>query len=287
MGLDWMYALFNNQSETMQQALLNSLYSLIVLILLYVIKRYTMHIIRKKAYDAAKQFTTQKVVKALFATAFIIALLIIWQDSATHIITFIGFFTAGLAIAMRDIILNMIGALYILWANPFKVGDRVEITGQIGDVIDIRLLQFSILEVGNRISGEQSTGRITHIPNMHIFSFPLSNYEKGFKYIWHEIKIPVDKNSDWEQAKRLIYELLEEHTKETVEAARGQIDEAGKKYLIYYTNLTPTIYTEFKDNQIWLTVRYLCDPRQTRISEHILWEEVLKVFRVNEEIKLG
>jgi small-conductance mechanosensitive channel len=282
-----MYTLFNNQSEAMQQALLNSLYSIVVLILLYGIKRYTMRIIRKKAYDVAKQFTTQKIAKGLFVTVFIIGLLIIWQDSATHIVTFIGFFTAGLAIAMRDIILNMIGALYILWANPFKVGDRIEIAGQIGDVIDIRLLQFSVLEVGNRISGEQSTGRITHIPNMHVFNFPLSNYEKGFKYIWHEMKIPIDKNSDWELAKRLIYALLEEHTQGTVEEARGQIDEAGKKHLIYYNNLTPTIYTELKDNQILLTIRYLCEPRQTRMSEHILWEAILKLFQVNEEIKLG
>jgi small-conductance mechanosensitive channel len=262
-------------------------YTLAVLAGLYIMKRYTMRIIRRKGYDPAKQFTTQKVVKFIFIILFTISLLIIWQGSADKILSFIGFFTAGLAIAMRDILLNMIGYLYILWGSPFKVGDRIEISGQIGDVIDVRLLQFSILEVGNRINGEQSTGRIIHIPNMHVFSFPLANYEKGFKFIWNELTIPMDRNSDWELAKELIYKLLEEQTKEIIEEAQAQIEEAGKDYLIYYTNLTPTIYTEVKDNKIILTVRYLCEPRKARITEHILWEELLKMLKQHKGIQLG
>lgn len=262
-------------------------YTLIILLGLYIMKRYTLRIIRKKEYDPAKQFTTQKVVKFVFITLLIISLMIIWQGSADKILSFIGFFTAGLAIAMRDVILDMIGYLYILWGSPFKVGDRIEISGQIGDVIDIRLLQFSILEVGNRINGEQSTGRIIHIPNMHIFSFPLANYEKGFKFIWNELIIPINRNSNWELAKELIDKLLQEQTKEIIEEAQAQIDEAGKDYLIYYTNLTPTIYTELKDNKIILTARYLCEPRKARMTEHALWEALLKMLKQHKEIELG
>ncbi|WP_070001163.1 mechanosensitive ion channel family protein [Cellulosilyticum sp. I15G10I2] len=265
----------------------NIVYTVGVLLVFYGVKRYTMRIVRKKEYDAAKEFTIRKAVKSLFNVLFIIALLIIWYDSKDNILSFIGVFTAGMAIAMRDIILNMIGALYILWAAPFKIGDRIEISGQIGDVIDVKLLQFSILEVGNRIAGEQSTGRIVNIPNLYIFNYPLANYEKGFRFIWNELVIPIDKDSNWELAKELIYKLLEEHTGEMIEEAKAQINEAGKHYLIYYNNLTPTIYTELKEHQILFNVRYLCEPRKVRVTEHILWEAILKMTKAYEEIKLG
>jgi len=262
-------------------------YTLAVLVGLYIINRYTMRIIRKKEYDPAKHFTLQKIVKFVVMTLFFISLPIIWQGSSSKILSSIGFITAGLAIAMRDVILNVIGYLYILNGSPFKIGDRIEISEQIGDVIDIRLLQFSILEVGKRVNGEQSTGRIIHIPNMFVFNFPLANYEKGFKFIWNELMIPIDRNSNWELAKELIYKLVEEQNAEIIEEAQAQIDAAGKDYLIYYANLTPIIYTEFKDNKIILTVRYLCEPRKARMTEHVLWEALLKMLKQYEEIQLG
>ncbi len=265
----------------------NIFYTLGTFMVIYGMKRYTMRVLRKQEYDATKQFTARKAAKSVFNILFIIILFIIWYDTKENILAFVGFFTAGMAIAMRDIILNMIGALYILGATPFKIGDRIEVAGQIGDVIDVKLLQFSMLEVGHRISGEQSTGRILHIPNIYVFSHPLANYEEGFKLIWNEMTIPIDKNCDWELAKELLYKLLEENTRGMIEEAQAQIDNAGKNYLIYYNNLTPMIYTEVKDHQIILNVRYLCEPRKVRMTEHILWEAVLKMTKEYEGIKLG
>ena len=266
----------------------NIFYTLVALIVLYIIKYYIIRIIYKKNYDPAKQFTTKKAIKLVLNVILLVILISIWgKESGKYILSFIGFFTAGLAIAVKDIILNMIGSLYILWASPFKVGDRIEISGQIGDVIDIRLLHFSMLEVGNRIAGEQSTGRMIHLPNAYVFNYPLANYEKGFKFIWNELIVPIDKNSNWELAKVLINELLEEHINEIIEDAKEQIDEAGKNYPIYYNNLAPTIYTEFKEDKIVLTIRYLCEARKVRNTEHLLWEALLKVFKDHKEIKLG
>src|SRR5690554_1794054 len=104
------------------------LYSLIILIILYGLKSYIRKLIFKKVNDPTKQFTMQKVIKFLFAITFIIALIIIWEGSSGFILSIIGFLTAGIAIAMRDILLNMIGYFYILWGSPFKVGDRIEIS---------------------------------------------------------------------------------------------------------------------------------------------------------------
>ena len=73
--------------------------------------------------------------------------------------TFLGLASAGVAIAMHDTIANLAGWFFIISRKPFKVGDRIEIGEIAGDVIDIRIFQFSLVEIGNWVDAEQSTGR--------------------------------------------------------------------------------------------------------------------------------
>lgn len=264
----------------------NIFYSLVICIVVLILKKLLMRTIKNKVADPAKQYMGHKICSSGFMTLYLIILLIIWNDSSKYIISFLGMFTAGLAIAMKEVIVNIIGGIYILWAKPFKVGDRIEISGQIGDVIDVGLLEFTLLEVGNRTYGEQSTGRILHLPNMLLFNTTVANYEKGFKYIWHEMVLLIDQSSDWDLAKTLLYEVVYTHISEYIEDAKMQIDTAGEKYLISYNNLTPIIYTEIKGSAIQLTMRYLCEPRKVRTVEHLIWEDILRVLKENDTIKM-
>src|SRR5436309_2546056 len=127
------------------------------------------------------------------------------------IATFLGLFTAGLAIALKDIVANLAGWAYIVWRRPFDVGDRVQIGPHAGDVIDLHLFQFTLNEIGNWVKADQSTGRIIHIPNGKVLSEPLANYDKGFRYIWNEIPVVISFESDWKQAKRLLEAIVVKH----------------------------------------------------------------------------
>lgn len=264
----------------------NILYSIIALIFIMILRVYTKKLICKMCDEAAKQFRLRKVCNAFYGLSYIVLLLIIWQGASAYMVTFLGVFTAGLTIAIKDVLVNIVSGIYILVAKPFKVGDRIEINNQVGDVIDLGVFEFTMLEVGNRILGEQSTGRILHIPNMMIFSMVVANYEKGFKYIWNESSITLSLDSDWELAKELFYQIINEHTLLYIEDAKNQIDTAGKEYLICYNNLTPIIYTELRGSGIVLTIRYLCEPRKIRTTEHLIWEDILRVVKGREEIKI-
>lgn len=281
-----MWEWLQNMTTIYSDSMTNIFYSIGVLILILLLKHYTKKAIHKQCEDAAKQYMYGKISSSIYIGIYLIGLLIIWNDSSSYIIAFLGMFSAGLAIAMKEVLINVIGGMYILWTKPFRVGDRIEIGGQIGDVVAISTLRFTLLEVGKRIAGEQSTGRTLDIPNMMIFSMPLANYEKGFKYIWHEVAINIDKESDWELAKELLYKIVDTHTNQYIEEARQQIDTAGEEYLIFYNNLTPIIYTEIKGGAILLTIRYLCEPRKARTTEHLIWEDVLTTFKNYESIKL-
>lgn len=269
-----------------QMMIKNIIYSGILLIVLVILKIYLNKNIKKTRVDAKEQYNKRKSINVILIMVYIISLLILWYNWSSYIITFVGIFSAGLAIAMKDIIINIVGGLYIIGCKPFRVGDRIEINGNIGDVINIGFFSMTLLEVGNRIGGEQSTGRMTQIPNMQVFYSPTYNYEKGFRYIWHEISIYLTLESDWEKAKDILYSIIEETTEEVTEQAKKQIESVGEKYFIYYSNLTPIIYTEVKQGYIVLTARYLCNPRHTRITEHTLWERFLKAIKEQDAINL-
>ena len=89
----------------------------------------------------------------------------IWFAGLERLATFAGILGAGLAVALHDTIANIAGFLFIMLRRPFEVGDRIEIEGVAGDVIDIRVFQFSLLEIGNWVDADQSTGRIVQVPN--------------------------------------------------------------------------------------------------------------------------
>jgi small-conductance mechanosensitive channel len=95
---------------------------------------------------------------------------------------------------------NLAGWVFIVWRHPFRVGDRVQIGEHAGDVVDLRIFQFSLMEIRNWVEADQSTGKIIHIPNGIIFTSPLANYTHGFNYLWNEIPITITFESDWEKA---------------------------------------------------------------------------------------
>ncbi len=261
-------------------------YSIASLIVILILKQYTQKLIKAVSEGQGRQYKRTKVLSSIYAALYLLCLLIIWQKSSTSILTILGFLSAGLTIAIRDVFTNLIGGLYILFAKPFKVGERIEVAGQVGDVIDLNLLQFTMLEVGNRITQEQSTGRILHMPNMLVFSGPVANYEKGFKYIWNEMIVKLDLTSDLHEAKDLFYKIIAKYSSDYTEEAKAQIETASKQYLIFYNNLTPIVYTEIKEGAIWLSLRYLCEPRKVRVTENLIWEEILEQIKEKNHIKL-
>lgn len=244
----------------------------------------TMYLARKKTSDTAIIYRIRKITAYIYTLITIILIARIWLEGIHSLATFIGLISAGLTVAMHDTIANLAGWIYILWRRPFKVGDRIQIGNFKGDVIDTRLLEFSIIEIGNWINGEQSTGRIVHIPNNMILREPLANYNIGFEYIWNEIPVVITFESNWRKAKKILESIAEEIAKPLITEAEEQIREAAMKYMIHFKHLTPIVYTAVKDNGIQLTLRYIVKPRNRRNSEHIIWEKILVEFEKSDDI---
>ena len=261
--------------------------SALIILALFILRFVIVRIVTRQTDDARTRYNWRKgTTYVLFLLGFLI-LGRTWLSGFASLTTYFGLLSAGLAIALRDPIVNLVAWAFIMWRRPFTVGDRIEVGTYRGDVIDLRIFQFTLMEIGNWVDADQSTGRVIRIPNGKIFTEMLANYSKGFRYIWHEIPVLITFESDWETAKKLLLVIAERHAAHLTEKAAQEVREASARLMIFYTTLTPIVYTSVRDSGVLLTVRYLCGPRERRGTEQAIWEDVLREFAAHDQIDLA
>jgi small-conductance mechanosensitive channel len=262
-------------------------FTLIVLLLLFLLRLIAAKLINRKITDDRRRYNARRAATYVHTTLLLLVIGSTWFKGIASLSTFLGLASAGLAVALHDTIANIAGFFFIAARKPFRVGDRIELDGVKGDVIDLRLFQFSIVEVGNWVDADQSTGRIVHIPNSLVLKMPLSNYNIGFEYIWNEIPVLITFESNWKKAKAMLSEIGNKHAQALSAGAQEQIRRAARKYLIIAGTLTPIVYTTVKDSGVMLTIRYIVNPRQRRGTEQQMWEEILDAFASEPDIDLA
>jgi small-conductance mechanosensitive channel len=263
------------------------LYSIISIVIVIIFRKITISFFLQRKEDVRARYYYTNAIRYIYSAVLIIILISIWFSEFRSLATFLGLVGAALTIALKDPIVNLAGWLFILARQPFKIGDRIQIDDQQGDVIDIRLFQFTINEIGNWVDADQSTGRIIHIPNGKVFSQSQANYSQGFPQIWNELNVTITFESDWKLAKKVLTDIVYKHTSEMTKSERESLKEVSKKYMILYGKLTPIVYTRIKDSGVCFYLRYLVDPKKRRTSENLIWEEILIVFAKYDDIQFA
>ena len=253
--------------------------TLFALILFPLVKRFIITPFINKIKDTKKRYTWTKRLSYFIYILLFIVIGSIWFEGFESIATYLGFVSAAIAFALKDPISNFAGWLFISARTPFKVGDRIELGENAGDVIDINVFNFSIMEMGNWVNADDMTGRIIHIPNGKVFTESLANYGKGFHFIWHEIPVLITFESDWIKAKKILNKIVKNKAEKFNVDASKMIKEASKKFMIHKTSLESLVYTKVEGAGVELTIRFLCKPRQRREIEQDIWESVLINFK--------
>lgn len=253
--------------------------SLLVLVLLWAVRLVALRLVHRQfSGNARMEYNGRKVTH--YTTVLLGVFLIgrIWLEGIQSLATYLGLLSAGVAIALQDLIVNLAGWGYIVWQRPFKVGDRIELGDTAGDVIDVGLLEFSMLEIGRRIQAEQSTGRIIHIPNGKIFKENLANAHQGIPFIWNEIPVLITFESDWQKAKTILTDIIQRYAPDTSRSLAEYARRPDRRFVINFANTEPVVYTSVVNSGVLLTMRYLVQPRKRRDSEQLIWEAVLRAF---------
>ena len=257
--------------------------TLVFLIIFDIVKRIVIRLF-KRIKDSKKEYQYTQKLKLIISLAKIAIFLLIWAKYLKGFITIISFISAGFTIALRDIILNFFAGIYIKMIKPFNVEDRIEINNYKGDVVNINTLNFELLEVDNTDFMGQSTGVITHVPNSTIFSYPLRNYDKAFKYVWNEISVNIPLDFNIEKVRRTLYRIVNKNDviDKVPEIVKKDIQDISTDYRIYYSQYTPIIYCKVMGDYVEYTLRYLVDPRKARYVHSSIWKHILITHQKGE-----
>lgn len=259
----------------------------LIILLGYLLIFLIVNIINRHIEDVKVRHLVRKNVVYLLNILIILYIFFVWIQNINSITVFLSVIGAGLALALQEVILCIAGWFLILVRRPFEVGDRVELGGVKGDVIDIRLFQTSLLEIGNWVEADQSTGRIANIPNSVLFKKENYNYSRGFEFIWNEIKVLVTFESDWKKAEEIMLNHAQEEARTIEKIVKKKIENMAKHYMIHYEKFTPIVYVDIKESGIELSLRYLTEARRRRATHDALCRTILEDFEKEEKVNFA
>ncbi len=273
----------NLQNEIVQASLI--VVGIIIATLL--LSRLTTRIAKRFVADPARLYHTSRLIRRFYGLAAIALIVGLFSPRIGDILTLLTVVGAGIAIALRESLMSIAAWFFISLTTPYRQGDRIEINGVAGDVVDIRVMKTSLMEIRNWVDADQSTGRLLHFPNGWVFLHAVKNYSRGFNFIWNELYVTITFRSNWEKARETMLQFANESARMVEHQASQEIRQLSREYLIHYSILTPFVYVRIMDNGIRLTLRYLCEVRKRRGTEHALTISILEAFRSEPDIEFA
>lgn len=268
-------------------ALMRWVTTLVIVTVAFILSRISRRVIDRYVEEAERQYHITKLVNRSVAVLALLLVVALWSERLGALFTILTIIGAGTAVALRDVLLSFAGWLNISLSAPYRQGDRIEVNGVRGDVVDIRVLHTVLMEIGGWVQADQSTGRLVRIPNNWVFQYDLANYTRGFSFLWNEVSMTVTYRSDWEAARDILQELAETHVESVAKEAEEQMRHLAREHLVHHEVLTPYVYLKFTDHGVQLTLRHLTPVRGRRNILHALTVELLKRFQAHGRIELA
>jgi len=219
--------------------------------------------------DPLNRYHGRKITRYILGIITIIVVGLVWRAFAGRIGLVLGLLAAGLAFALQEVIGAIAGWLNIMTGGIYRVGDRIEIGGVRGDVIDVTLLRTKLMEIGSPqgeestwVRGRQPTGRIVALSNKKTFTEPVYNFSAVFEFIWEEMQIPISHRSDWREAERIIREEAEAVSRS--QGARDAIRAMVQRYPVPLPEIEPRVFVRATDNWMELSARFIVPVRTAR-----------------------
>lgn len=245
-----------------------------ILVILFFVK-----FIKSRLFSHIKSenwYKTRKMINAIGYITVIILMVVIFNDSLGGLAVTLGFAGAGITFALREVIISVAGWLGILAGGFYKTGDRVQLGGIKGDVIDIGMIRTTVMELGEWVDADLYNGRIVRIANSFVFSEPVFNYSADFPFLWDEIKIPVRYGSDYDLTKKILEKAANNIVGDYTINAQLEWNKMVKKYSIENQSINSTVTIETTDNWIDYTLRYVVDYKKRRAIKNELFTQILK-----------
>jgi small-conductance mechanosensitive channel len=224
---------------------------------------------------ADTQYRLRKVTTVVSWVAAGIVVAIVFSDRLGNLTLAVGIAGAGIAFALQEVITSLAGWLAVVFGGFYGVGDRVQLGGIRGDVIDVGMLRTTIMECGQWVNGDLYNGRIVRIANSFVFKEPVFNYSGDFPFLWDEVVVPIKYGSDHHLAHDVIERVAAAIVGRYDEEYRRAWERMQRKYRIEAQTLAPLVTMVANENWIEFTVRYVVGYRERRATKDRLFRRLL------------
>ncbi len=242
----------------------------------YALSRLMQRSIGRYVKDADTRYRVRKFVTFLGYLIAFGVVATVFSDRLAGLTVAFGVAGAGIAFALQEVIASVAGWFAASFGGFYSPGDRVQLGGIKGDVIDVGILRTTLMEVGQWVNGDLYNGRIVRIANSFIFKEPVYNYSADFPFLWDEITLPVRYGSNWEYTRTVLEQVVKEICQGYAIESLAAWQKAVSKYRLEDAKIEPMITLVANDNWIEFTARYIVDYRKRRFVKDRLFTRFLE-----------
>ncbi len=249
---------------------------LVGIVVIWLIVRVTQRFLFSKIKDNGHHYKAKKVSNFLGYALTIVLIAFVYSDKLGRFTVAFGVAGAGIAFALQEVIVSFAGWLAILIGGYFKTGDRVQLGGIKGDVMDIGILRTTIMEIGQWVDADLYNGRIVFVANSFVFKEPVFNYSGDLSFLWDEIKVLIKYGSDFEKVKLLLLTIGKEVAGDLSQISREQWNALQNKYRLEDAQTDATIAVVANEKYVEFTLRYVVSYKKRRATKTELFSRILK-----------
>jgi len=242
---------------------------------IFTITKLLQHSINRYIVETDNRYRARKFVAFFGYVAAAVVIASVFSDRLTGLTVTFGVAGAGVAFALQEVIASIAGWVALSFGGIYRSGDRIQLGGIRGDVIDIGVLRTTVMEVGEWVKGDLYNGRIVRIANSFVFKEPVFNYSADFPFLWDEITLPVRYGSDRNLAREILKRVSEDVVGDYANRSKEAWKQVVSKYLIEDAQVDPMITMTMDENWMEFTVRYIVDFKKRRATKDALFARIL------------
>ncbi|MEO1374388.1 MAG: mechanosensitive ion channel domain-containing protein [Cyanobacteria bacterium J06635_10] len=268
----------NIQSWLRDPNIIKLIEAAIGIVIIGLLFRFISQSLPRYIQDLDTRYRTRKTISFIGYIVMLLFAVFVFSDRLGQFTVIFGVVGAGIAFALQEVIGSFAGWVAISLGQFYKPGDRVQLGGIMGDVIDISILRTTLMECGDWVKADLYNGRIVRIANSFVFKEPVYNYSADFAFLWDEITVPVKYGSEHRLAREILEKVASEVTGEYISSAKQQWHKMTNKYLIEDAGIEPMITLATNDNWMEFTIRYVVSYKKRRFKKDQLFTRILDEF---------
>jgi len=265
-----------------------------IILFLFLIFLVLKYLVRKYMSENELYYSTNKALNFIFITIVAFILLFSYLENVGHLVTILSFASAGIAIALKDWFMSIMGWFVIIFSGSLHVGDRVKLLKDgkqyVGDIVDISLLRMTIYEDVTLTTYDHNrrAGRIIFVPNNYIFTEMIANYShSGVKTVWDGIDFVITFDSDASKAQSIAKEVARQYSKGYTDMTRKQLNRLRSKYSMRNISVEPRIFAFLDEHGVRISVWYLTNAFATLTLRSTISMEILNRIREEDRISMA